>query len=952
MQALTTYTRMLLVVLLLVIKAEAFATDERFAAQPLDGSKGQVKKDSSTTAKDTAFLGDQSIPTPVVKNVITFSINEYSLKKLPDQFDVNVQLKVYVTRYDYDHSTFVMDSSLTTYLHVTYNKNDHYYRRAAYTFAGGFQVKVKILNITSDVGTLSDYDSVLMLENEIMVTRAYGFSCTNNAVQSITGDTSDVSAAGELKVSWPKERVADEYDLEWTYIDTAALAGYKTGGNPDPRKIFDNNATRVSISKENYAIPLLYDDAGVLYFRVRTVQVSSSGQRKEAHWSSDYTGGLGSYSFNGHERTLNWQATTSYAEEGKRKSVLQYYDGSLRSRQTVTKDNTTDTTLVAETLYDYQGRPVIQVLPAPSFSRMIQYTPNFSVDVNNAEYDKTKYDGPAASFNYCGPGAAPMGTQSGASKYYSPANQNVNISFHQYIPDAKLYPFTETQYTQDNTGRISKQGGVGPVFQIGKVDSATGMTHETKYYYGSADQEDIDGLFGSEAGNANHYFKNMVRDANGQYSVSYVDMHGRTVATALAGHPLAAIKMDSLESGRVMWVTKKLVDSTNNIVKGLSIEASKSLVVTRAGAHTFHYSLRPDSLLLKGCDSNSVCYTCRYNLQITISDDCNNQTLPGGLPIVVADSNFTIGHVGTTADTVGFDKQFTDTLEEGTYTITKRLTISNYAMNYYHDSVFIQHNTCRTLTDYIADQQRLLLGQITCAPSCARCSIDTFSNWTLYRPWYMNQLGIAAADTAGFRYQAWTAYNDQREACDEVCGTTLMSTYIRNQMLADMTPPYGQYANPDSVDNFSIFSTASGRYYNTVLYTNEKGIPDTIYLVNGDTVAAAKLSIPDFISNFKPSWAENLLSLHPEYCKLDLYQSEPAFTSSHAWDNRFENTNTYKQALDSGYLNPLGYTDAPVSASSTIHDPFFNSSINPAYASAWRSILNDSMRQKATRTGG
>jgi hypothetical protein len=478
-----------------------------------------------------------------VKNRVTLSLNEYSLKKLPDQFDVTVGVKVYATRYDFS-GHLVLDSSLTIYLNVTYKKFDHYRNRNAYTFDGAFQSTIKIISITSNVGTLSDYDSVLMLENEIDINRAYNFDCTNNAVQSISMDSSDVSGSGELTVSWGKQRAADEYDLEWTYVDSSAVASDRTSGVPDAKKIFSFNATRVSIAQESYKIPLLYDNKGTLYFRVRSVQVTNDGQRHEAHWSSDFSGGLDSFMYAGHERTFNWQATTSYAEEGKRKSVVQYYDGSLRSRQTVTKDNTTDTTLVAETMYDYQGRPVIQVLPAPSLSRMIQYTPNFSVDINGAEYDKTKYDGPASSFNYCGIGAAAMGSQSGASKYYSPANQNVNNSFHEYIPNAHHYPFTETKYTEDNTDRIAVQGGVDSVFQIGVVDLVYHTTHDTKYYYGSADQEDIDALFGSEAGNANHYFKNMVRDANGQYSVSYVDMHGRTVATALAGKP--AMPMDSL----------------------------------------------------------------------------------------------------------------------------------------------------------------------------------------------------------------------------------------------------------------------------------------------------------------------------------------------------------------------------------------------------------------------
>src|SRR6185312_4766135 len=129
-------------------------------------------------------------------------------------------------------------------------------------------------------------------------------------------------------------------------------------------------------------------------------------------------GGLGRYDFTGHGRNLNWQASTSFAEEGKRKSVVQYFDGSLRSRQTVTKDNTTDTTIVAETLYDQQGRPEIQVLPAPTLSRIINYTPllNTREDINGAEYDKSVYDGLASASDYCSGVIPGMSTASGSSQ--------------------------------------------------------------------------------------------------------------------------------------------------------------------------------------------------------------------------------------------------------------------------------------------------------------------------------------------------------------------------------------------------------------------------------------------------------------------------------------------------------------------------------------------------------
>jgi hypothetical protein len=154
------------------------------------------------------------------------------------------------------------------------------------------------------------------------------------------------------------------------------------------------------------------------------------------------------FAYSGHEWSFNWQASTTYAEEGKRKTVVQYYDGSLRARQTVTKDNETGNTIVAETFYDYQGRPAIQVLPTPTINDAIQYARNFNQfeNQNTGTYPKNLYDLLQPSEALCSKGAPKIKTTTGASKYYS-GNNPSNSQADGYIPNANGYPFTETRYT-------------------------------------------------------------------------------------------------------------------------------------------------------------------------------------------------------------------------------------------------------------------------------------------------------------------------------------------------------------------------------------------------------------------------------------------------------------------------------------------------------------------------
>jgi len=60
-----------------------------------------------------------------------------------------------------------------------------------------------------------------------------------------------------------------------------------------------------------------------------------------------------------------------------------------------------------------------------------------------------------------------MSKSSGASKYYSEENTILG-NYQDYVPNANKYPFSQIEYTPDNTGRIRRKGGVGLEHQLGK----------------------------------------------------------------------------------------------------------------------------------------------------------------------------------------------------------------------------------------------------------------------------------------------------------------------------------------------------------------------------------------------------------------------------------------------------------------------------------------------------
>jgi YD repeat-containing protein len=830
-------------------------------------------------------------------SVVTLRVNEQSNRKRPDSFIATVTVNVvFVKR---TAGVNVTDSFTNRILTVSYNRLRKDTAKSFFSIEGAQKVTVRITNVTALYRPVDSIRRYLELENELAIERNFVMDCANDAIQTLTQDASTVATNGELTVGWPPSSVtaaAEEFDLEWTYLDSSALADglYNTAGVLDPKLIFKNNATRVTISNggtNSYRIPLLYDGTGSLFYRVRGSQTGGDGELKTTQWSSDFTTGLGRYNFTGHERQLNWQATTTFAEEGKRKSVVQYFDGSLRGRQTVTKDNSTNKTVVAESFYDKQGRPVIQVLPAPTLSSIIKYTPLFNRQGtvgSPIEYDKNEYDTLINPYDCCSVSANTLSNTSGASKYYSANNDSVGFGFNKFIPEANGYVFTETRYTQDNTGRVDKQGGVGKEY---RVAAGLDSSHATRYYYGAPEQTELDALFGTEAGIASHYQKNMVRDANGQYSVSIVDMHGRTVATALAGvEPktltrLANYKQDSL--------VDKLLDATNNVLQGNQIEANKSIIVTKAGKHTFHYDLTPQSLQLKDCQNTTVCYDCLYDLTITMTDNCNNQQF-GGVPFTVKRSNFKLYNPnGSYAiDTLCANAAPILTVDtsvvllEGNYNITKTLSLSQSAMQYYRDSLFMKHNVCRTYEQILKEVKDTIRAKLVCVQGSSQKEYEKY----------------------------------------------------REMLLQDMTPNGGQYANPDSTqDMLNIFyaqATTAGYHYPSLPYVNASG--QASYLLNaaGQQVPPGdqSISVQNFANNFNANWANQLLPQHPEYPLLLQWESLQA---SHVYDEAFEKVETYAEAKAKGYLNPTGSNVLPASrfnGTGNFKDPIYDHPIYGGYA--------------------
>jgi len=946
----------------------ANATTDPVVTKPIQGSLGQFVVNAESYAKDMKYFSlsvanRNAIQNNSILNMVGVGIEEQSNYYIRSNFSVTVTLQI--TTYN---SSEVATGTYNKTFTVNYDTAaGAKYKSLDYTtYVNAFALRAKIISI--DSGTVNwPVSNVLKVENQLTATRDYPFNC-NLAIDGLNTNLSALN--NELTAGWTQPSLDNnagvtEYDLEWAWVDEGALASYKNGNNFVQDLVFTNNATRVSISGSSYNIPLLYDDTGRIFVRVRPVQLKTDGQRIEGKWNwilNDANQPVEStspvfYPFYGHEDKLNWQASTSFAEEGKRKSVVQYFDGILYNRQTVTKDNSSNTTVVAESFYDYQGRAVVQVLPAPTLNNAIAYVKNFNQAIGYNEYPKSVYDKLDAPATVCGNPAKPFNTDFGTANYYSAKNPMLATdALAKFIPDAtasnpnEAYSFTETRISPD--GRVAAQGGVGSTYQLGSG-------HETKYYYESPAQEEIDALFGTDAGVASHYFKNIVKDANGQFSVSYVDMHGRTIATALAGESPknadATLMLDTLESKNEQLFTKQLIDKETNIVVGNSIISSKPIVVMKDNStYSFDYSLSPKQLSLISCSTNQpICYDCLYQLKFTVSSDCDRQ-----LVYVDSMANFTLGQLDSMSNALsgqhfltqcaggnahnGFTKHFEKILNIGSYTVTKTLTLSSDAQSAFRNK-FLQTDTCKKMVDFYSQELALLQSTSNCVVTCTSCKAALGNDLNGFIAKFAAEMNVTVASLSPQTITQLTAsFNEAYANCDRICNNTDGLDLIRStreMMLQDVTPPYGQYARsdaPSQVRAYNIFkindgSNSQSGYGITALqpdYMQPRHFAaDGVTLLNSgnyfdefnqpETIISSTLTPVQFIDSFKTPWANELLVHHPEFKKLQL--SENQLKPAYQFEALLEKDSTWLQADTITATHPYSYITNLIDA-----DPFFS----------------------------
>ncbi|TCC87295.1 hypothetical protein EZ428_21575 [Pedobacter frigiditerrae] len=901
-----------------------FFTKSYASTEPYENFiKGTIKKGDSLMVKDEKFRNPvfnwAEITNIKVQNSI--SLRVLSEQAISQSFSCAMKLQVSY----FSSPEQVIPTIDTITLNVNYNKTygASYQYLDHKDFTNGYEVKVKVLDVNSpEFGT--QMPPVLQLNANIVIERKYLFKPhlfigingqlssspkAGAAMRSLSGGS--VNASNQLVLTWDNVVGEEEYDIEWVIVDSLSeVYGkvdtlFRSLGSYAPAQlagIFRNNATRITTNKQDYNISLLFN-ADYIFVRMRQVSYNSIGLREEGEWSyvktdSDYA----IWELNWHEKDLNWQYAVTYAEEGKKKEVVSYFDGTLRSRQTATLNNTDAIAVVQENVYDQFGRAVASILPTPvkvgnGNPEHLHYFKGFNLNTAGKSFS---FKDLKLNDTLCLTLPQPLDSMSlyGAARYYSSKNKFLEDAayvglnpFVKYTPNAFGYPYSLTKFTADNTGRPKIQGGVGQTFQPG----ATG-DHTTKYFYDKPLQEELDKLFGNDVGDAIHYLKNTVIDPNGQASISYLNASGKTIATALIGATPANVQ--SLPG------KPAVVKDTVNLIKASQFKFDASSL--KLTATTTYTTVLQDTIYLKYNIENLIsrypdgawkpCSNCYYDLSIVVKNDCNKEVYKNvgttHFGSKVSDCNF-VANIDTAlrvplekmgeyyisftlalSDTViqNYTKAFIDAGQINGEIKKKKVFIDRFL----NSSKFIEcFNDCKTA--------RMMLGTKPQFTSMFKAHLDSLkensTNYTLQIDSIYESLLVKVGNLESTCISAPTP-------CD----------VYEIPMRLDVSPG-GQYAMVDSTGTLLELSTNVIELYfkngafNTILDTaNATYKANLITREDGSVTSpyAAGFTRADLIKYWQSEWAAQFLSFHPEYCKLEFCRSN---AGSVAWDDRLKGTN-------------------------------------------------------------
>ncbi len=761
------------------------------------------------------------------------------------------------------------------------------------------------------------------LKNGLGWKSAVGSAATLNVSKDLPSSTGNI-----LKVKWNvvtgEEPSPAMYELEWTYVDNYKVSFASTAYNiskptfatlapNEVRYNFINNATRIITNKSEYNIPLIYKQ-GFLVYRVRILRPDENQYKNTIYgpWSLSNDQGLVSsvnsnylYEIGGgyvHMSDLfNWNYQSTFAEEGKNKHVISYFDGLLKNRQTVTQfSSLPEQQIVLQQYYNYEGRVGLQTLPVPLPTTRFGFVNYFAWNSSYAPYTAADFD--ARQFSPL----LPLAGNSSANNYYSANNyfyiNDPAFKFLKSLPDAEGYPLIHTKLTPDD-GRVAIQGGAGSELQIGKG-------HETKNYYMSPEQLELNKYFGFNSGKSVFYEKTVTSDPNKQMSFSVNNNEGKVIMTGLMGYP------DNYNNSPLLFpIQNPTVPALASIPKvnlltgmkpewtGHSRIYNKAYFQEISGSTNFDLSLSLSNF--SPCAGSNLSIPLSYSLNLYNEFGQSTSLVNSSIGSIYAGA-------GTSPCTVA-----TGTLVAGNLVIGKE-TI-DYKVTYNPADV----DAAVKMLLYPVDPNPVPFNYVSPYPSCLKtkqsfinaatdninlnCEDEgTQSKCVEYEQLLMNELFPMSRYGKYKEMQIRDGYYivGENKGLFAMVGwdETISSTYP--YQASTPMDAYTAYSQPIIPLHTPVYQ---GRpIYRYQVFLRRYGNTQVPNMGGLTTYDLADMDVRDFIEHFNNDIARALLELHPEYCDF-----KRMYCDQSGLESRLRGIKTYDEAVSLGLntLNAIALAD-------------------------------------------
>jgi len=448
----------------------------------------------------------------------------------------------------------------------------------------------------------------------------------------------------------------------------------------------------------------------------------------------------------------------------------------------------------------------------------------------------------------------------------------------------------------------------------------------------------LDRLFGTEAGNASHYLKNMVIDPNGSISVTYINSFGKTVATALAGSAPTNMHALPSTSGASTTMAADLLQPDNFVAnsKDYSVAATSTFLAPVTGTYLLNYRVDPLRMeKLYGPNKDSViCSNCYYDLDIIVKDNCNNtvreETRDAGNIFDTACSN----PPGALQDTINVAINAV-----GEYYVTYRLVVSQQALDFYDSTHLVKNSDIKKLNYFLLDELKRT-DFYGCYSNCETCMDALGTKQEFSQRFKVFYTADSVAFSSDDSLYVLSLYDSLYTHCAAIQGECAVNVCDQKLDLLKMdVSPGGQYALYDS-SNYTLLESSINvlaKRSQIAWFTDAFGNRDSVQLFNINGEDSIKLDVKDlsdslFIVNWKDEWADSLVRLHPEYCRYLWCISN---SNSYDFDRDIEAWLDADTAMARGWFNPNEYDTI------LVHDPFFLPGGN---GYALRNEMSDSLR--------